>query len=75
MIIMLLPSSTVLLFGTVAFAIVVVRREDVIASTDCVVGITVVDAESECTVKVIRIKVLYGLSPIFRKILPKRTCK
>ena len=62
MIIMLLPSSTVVLFGTVAFAIVVAGREDVIASTDCVVGITVVDAEPECTVKVISIKLLYGFN-------------
>ena len=62
MIIVLLPSSSVVLFGTVAFAIDVVGREDVIASTDCVVGITVVDAEPECTVKVIGIKLSYGLN-------------
>ena len=44
-IILLLPSSSVVLFGTGAFVIVVMGREDVIATTDSVVGFTLVDTE------------------------------
>ena len=63
-IIVLLPSSSVALFGTVVFAIVVVGREDVIASTDSVVGLTVVDTEPKGTVMEISIKLGYGLHRI-----------
>ena len=44
-IILLLPSSSVVLFGTGAFVIVVMGKEDVITTTDSVVGFTLVNTE------------------------------